>query len=160
MRKVRLFLYAIALCVVVLICLGLDSYTWNMIVWPWNIYLFLLVLILLYHPASAGEKVRFRLDTATLATIALFSVAPALALFGWWHSYPSFKLYSGNTKRAEVIFSQNENMTGLPNNLGQLIGRAQRLPLVDWTAHEFELVYLECNRLRIASSSIVCPLGF
>ena len=140
-RQRRLtILMAFIMCVVVLICLSLDGYTWNMIVWPWNIYLFLLVLTLLYKSASAGEKVRFRLDTPTLATIALFSIAPALALFGWGHSYPSFKLYSGNTKRAEVIFSQNEDLTSLPNHLGELVGRAQRLPLVDWTAHELELV--------------------
>ena len=31
-------------------------------------------------------------------------------------------------------------MTRLPGKLGQLVGRARTLPLVDWTAHEFELV--------------------
>ena len=157
-RQRRLtILMAFIMCVVVLICLGLDGYTWNMIVWPWNVYLFLLVLMLLYKSASAGEKVRFRFDTATVATIALFSIAPSLALFGWGHSYPSFKLYSGNTKRAEVIFSQNENLTGLPNDLGQLIGRAQRLPLVDWTAHEFELVvYPETYVFRRGAKGL-CP---
>jgi hypothetical protein len=150
-------LMAFFMLVVVLICLGLDGDTWNMIVWPWNIYLFLLVLILLYKPASAGEKVRFRFDTPTLVTTALFSIAPALALFGWGHSYPSFKLYSGNTKRAEVIFSQNETITRLPSNLGQLVGRAHRLPLVDWTAHEFELVvYPETYVFRRGAKGL-CP---
>jgi len=157
-RQKRLtILMAFIMLVVVLICLGLDGYTWNMIVWPWNIYLFLLLFLLLYGPASAGEKLRLRLDTPTVATIALFSIAPALALFGWGHSYPSFKLYSGNTKRAEVIFSQNENMIGLPNNLGQLVGRAQRLPLVDWTAHEFGLVvYPETYVFRRGARGL-CP---
>jgi len=157
-RQKRLtILMAFIMLVVVLICLGLDDNTWNMIVWPWNIYLFLLLFLLLYGPASAGEKLRFRLDTPTVATVALFSIAPALALFGWGHSYPSFKLYSGNTKRAEVIFSQNENITGLPNNLGELVGRAQRLPLVDWTAHEFDLVvYPETYVFRRGARGL-CP---
>lgn len=157
-RQRRLtILMAFIMCVVVLICLGLDGYIWNMIVWPWNIYLFLLVFMLLYKPGSASEKVRFRFDTATCATIALFSIAPASTLFGWGHSYPSFKLYSGNTKRAEVIFSQNEDMARLPNNLGQLVGRAQRLPLVDWTAHEFELVvYPETYVFRRGARGL-CP---
>ncbi|MGH7181005.1 MAG: hypothetical protein ACREJN_03395 [Nitrospiraceae bacterium] len=157
-RQKRLtILMAFIMLVVVLICLGLDGNTWNMIVWPWNIYLFLLLFLLLYGPASAGEKLRLRLDTPTVATIALFSIAPALALFGWGHSYPSFKLYSGNTKRAEVIFSQNENTTRLPNNLGQLVGRAQRLPLVDWTAHEFDLVvYPETYVFRRGARGL-CP---
>ena len=148
---------AFIMLVVVLTGLGLDDYKWNLIVWPWNIYLFLLVLMLLYKPASADSRARFRLDTPTLATIALFSIAPAFALFGWGHSYPSFKLYSGNTKRAVVIFGQDENIPLLPDNLGHLVGRAYRLPLVDWTAHEFELVvYPESYVFRRGAEGL-CP---
>ena len=157
-RQRRLtILMAFIMLVVVLICLGLDGETWNLIVWPWNIYLFLLVFMLLSKSASVDNKVRFGFDTATLATIVLFSIAPVLALFGWGHSYPAFKLYSGNTKRAEVIFSEHETLTGLPNNLGQLVGRARRLPLVDWTAHEFELVvYPETYVFRRGAKGL-CP---
>jgi hypothetical protein len=131
---------AFLMLVIVLTSLGLDSNTWNLIVWPWNIALFLLVFILSDKPTSFENLVRFRVDAPTLATIALFFIAPAFALFGWFHSYPAFKLYSGNTKRAEVIFSQDETVAHLPDNLGHLVSRAGTLPLVDWTAHEFELV--------------------
>jgi hypothetical protein len=148
---------AFVMLVVVLTSLGLDDDAWNLIVWPWNIYLFLLVFMLLYMPARADEKVHLRFDMPTLATIVLFSITPALALFGWGHSYPAFKLYSGNTKRAEVILSQDENMARLPNSLRQLIGRAHRLPLVDWTADEFELVvYPESYVFRRGAKGL-CP---
>jgi len=150
-------LMAFIMLVVVLVCLGFDGNTWNLIVWPWNIYLFLLVFILLSKSAAIDKKVQFGFDTARLATIALFSIVPALALFGWGHSYPSFKLYSGNTKRAEVMFSENETLTGLPINLRQLVGRARTLPLVDWTAHEFELVvYPETYVFRRGAKGL-CP---
>ena len=150
-------LMAFIMLVVVLVCLGFDGNTWNLIIWPWNIYLFLLVFILLSKSAAIDKKVQFGFDTARLATIALFSIAPALALFGWGHSYPSFKLYSGNTKRAEVMFSENETLTGLPINLRQLVGRARTLPLVDWTAHEFELVvYPETYVFRRGAKGL-CP---
>jgi hypothetical protein len=143
--------------VVVITSLGLDDDAWNIIVWPWNIYLFLLVLMLLPKPARADERVRFRFDIPTLATIVLFSITPAFALFGWGHSYPAFKLYSGNTKRAEVIFSPNENLTLLPNSLGQLVGRAHTLSLVDWTAQEFGLVvYPESYVFRRGAKGL-CP---
>jgi len=148
---------ACIMLVVVLTGLGLDGDAWNLIVWPWNIYLFLLVLMLLYKPASADERVRFRFDTPTLVTIALFSIVPMCVLFGWGHSYPAFKLYSGNTKRAEVIFGQEENIARLPANLGQLVGRARTLSLVDWTAHEFELiVYPESYVFRRGAEGL-CP---
>jgi hypothetical protein len=148
---------AFLMLVVVITSLGLDDDAWNIIVWPWNIYLFLLVLMLLPKPARADERVRFRFDIPTLATIVLFSITPAFALFGWGHSYPAFKLYSGNTKRAEVIFSPNENLTLLPNSLGQLVGRAHTLSLVDWTAQEFGLVvYPESYVFRRGAKGL-CP---
>jgi hypothetical protein len=113
--------------------------------------------MLLFTPASANDRVRFRVEAPTLATIALFSIIPSFALIGWGHAYPAFKLYSGNTKSAVVIFAQNENVTLLPNNLGQLAGRVRMLPLVDWTAHEFELVvYPESYVFRRGAEGL-CP---
>jgi len=148
---------AFLMLVVVLTSLGLDDDAWNLIVWPWNIYLFLLILMLLPKAASVEDMVRLRLDTPTLATIVLFSVTPACALFGWGHSYPAFKLYSGNTKTAEVIFSQKENIKRLPNGLGQLVGRAHTLSLVDWTVQEFGLVvYPESYVFRRGAKGL-CP---
>jgi hypothetical protein len=148
---------ALIMLVVVLACLGLDRAVWNLIVWPWNIYLFLLVLRLFYTPTAVDDRIRFRLDMPTLATIALFTVAPAFALIGWMHSYPAFKLYSGNTKRAEVIFAQDEDITSLPNNLGKLVGRAQTLSLVDWTAHEFGLVVYPESYVFQRGAKGLCP---
>ncbi len=148
---------AFVMLVTVLTSLGLDGSMWNIIVWPWNIYLFLLVLALFYRSTSGGEAVRLRLDALTFATIALFSIIPAFALFGLGHSYPALKLYSGNTKSAAVIFAQNENIALLPNDLGQLAGRLRMLPLVGWTAHEFELVvYPESYVFRRGAEGL-CP---
>ncbi len=148
---------ALTMLVVVLACLGLDREAWNLIVWPWNIYLFLLVFRLFYTPAAVDDRIRFRLDMPTLATIALFTVAPVFALIGWMHSYPAFKLYSGNTKRAEVVFAQDENVAHLPNNLGTLVGRAQTLSLVDWTAHEFGLVVYPESYVFQRGAKGLCP---
>jgi len=48
-------------------------------------------------------------------------------------------------------------LTGLPINLRQLVGRARTLPLVDWTAHEFELVvYPETYVFRRGAKGL-CP---
>jgi hypothetical protein len=148
---------AFLMLVVVITCLGLDGYQGNIIVWPWNIYLFLLVLILCSNSTVAEDVPRFRFDVPTCATIALFSIAPACVLFGWGHSYPAFKLYSGNIKRAVVLFAPDENTTWLPDNLGQWVGRSRTLSLVDWTIHEFELVvYPESYVFRRGAAGL-CP---
>jgi hypothetical protein len=79
---------ALVMLAVVLACLGASK--WNIIVLPWNVYLFAIEVILFYQPAGLGEKVRWRLDAPTLAVVTLFSVAPGFALAGWWPSYPAF----------------------------------------------------------------------
>jgi len=138
---------ALVMLVVVLACLGTSE--WNLIVWPWNVYLFAVEVILFYKPAGLIEKVRWRLDAPTLTIVTLFSVAPAFALMGWWHSYPAFKLYSGNTETAVVVFSDDENLARLPENLGQLVNHERHLSLSDWTIHEFGVaVYPESYVFR------------
>jgi hypothetical protein len=133
-------LMAFIMLVVVAACLGPTGRGWNKVVWVWNIYLFLLEFMLFYKSAAAADKAPFRLDAPALATMALFTVAPAFAMIGWWPSYPAFKLYSGNTETAEVIFAQDENVGLLPNNLGKLVDRAShRMGMDYWAADELEM---------------------
>lgn len=146
---------ALVMLVVVLACLGASE--WNMIVLPWNLYLFAVEVLLFYNPAGLVEKVRWRSDAPTISVVALFSVAPAFALAGWWHSYPAFKLYSGNTKTAVVLLPNDEDLAHLPKELGQLVNRDRHLMLSDWTVHEFgEAVYPEPYVFRRGAQGL-CP---
>ena len=58
---------ALVMLVVVLACLGTRA--WNLIVWPWNICLFVVEVILFYKPAGVTEKVRWRLDAPALTVV-------------------------------------------------------------------------------------------
>ena len=150
-------LMAFIMLVVVLACLGPVGHKWNMIVWPWNIYLFLLELILFYKPARADEGIQFQLNAPTLAAAAFFSVAPALTLFGWWPFFPSFKLYSGNVGDAEIILAQDEDAAHLPKNLGQLVDREHKIWLFEWTLREFGMAaYPESAVFRQGAKGL-CP---
>jgi hypothetical protein len=142
--------------VVILACLGPAGYRWNLSVWPWNIYLFLVEFVLFYKSSFTDENIRFEFNAPTLGAIALFSLAPALSLFGWWHSFPAFKLYSGNFKNAEVILAQDEDIMLLPKNLGQWVDH-HRLALANWTTHEFEMIaYPESYVFRRGAAGL-CP---
>jgi hypothetical protein len=155
-------LMAFCMLVVVLACLGPTGRDWNKVVWVWNIDLFLLEFVLFYRPAAAGGATRPRLrDAPALATVALFAVAPALALVGWWPSYAAFKLYSGNTETAEVMLAPDQDVALLPGHLGKLVDRAShRMGMDYWTAAELEMTaYPATYVFRRGAAGLCAYLG-
>jgi uncharacterized membrane protein YphA (DoxX/SURF4 family) len=66
----------------------------NSVVWPWNIALAVLVLIL-FRGTVQGRM--------NWAVVGVAGVLPALSFFGCWDPYLSGALYSGNTAQAVVI---------------------------------------------------------
>jgi hypothetical protein len=134
-------LMAFMMLMIVLACLGPTGHDWNRVVWVWNVYFFLLEFILFYNSSSASNRALFQFDAPALATITLFSIAPAFALIGRWPSYPAFKLYSGNIETATIIFATNENVTLLPKGFERLINRTNNTLKMDiWTANELEML--------------------
>ena len=74
--------------VVALWVLGPSGNDFNAVVWPWNLAMALLVVIL--FSTQIGSRRNFA-DLASsrpaFAVAALFSLLPALSYFGWWDSY-------------------------------------------------------------------------
>jgi hypothetical protein len=91
---------------VALFVLGPSGNQFNAVVWPWNVAMVLLVLVL-FAPAGGDWRslVKLRESRPGFAVVTLFCLLPALSYWGWWDSYLSFRLYSGNTDRAAIILS-------------------------------------------------------
>ena len=88
---------------VALLILGPLGHNQNLVVWPWNLAMVAFVLIL-FPKVSVGESWRDLLRSkAGLVLTALVTLLPTLSYFGWWDSYFSFALYSGNTAKADLI---------------------------------------------------------
>jgi hypothetical protein len=116
--------------------LGPLGHNFNWVVWPWNLAMIVLVWVLFAadtfwqarddgsgrHSSHVKEpKARRaaalgpgitqtfaelrRSKTATVV-VALFSFLPILSYAGWWDSYFSFALYSGNTANANIFISE------------------------------------------------------
>jgi uncharacterized membrane protein YphA (DoxX/SURF4 family) len=66
----------------------------NSVVWPWNIVMALLVLVM-FRGAPQGRM--------QWALVAVAAALPALSFVGLWDPYLSGALYSGNTEQAVVI---------------------------------------------------------
>lgn len=93
----------------------------NTVVWPWNIAMALMVLILFWQnrEATAGQILVPKRAFHALVLV-LFGILPPLSLMGLWDSYLSSALYSGNNYRG-VIYITQPVMDRLPMALHQYV---------------------------------------
>jgi len=118
--------------VVALWALGPFGYRINNVVWPWNVALFVLVLLLFYpdREGSARDILRPRSWLQWLAVL-LFICAPVLSYFNRWDAYPSFRLYSGNIPSAYIRVDPALR-DGFPDRVRKYISRRGILSLQLW----------------------------
>jgi len=102
LRVVAIFT-AVLVHAVALLILGPVGHNQNLVIWPWNLAMVAFVIIL-FPKVSVGQSWRDLLRSKTgLGVTALVTLLPALSYLGWWDSYFSFALYSGNTAKADLI---------------------------------------------------------
>jgi hypothetical protein len=89
---------AIATHALVLATLGPLGHATNAVVWPWNVALALLVAIAFWPGRAPAATVGRWRAPVPAAAILVFGVLPALSFVGWWDSYLSSALYSGNVE--------------------------------------------------------------
>jgi hypothetical protein len=99
---------AVAMHLVILFCLGPWGHAWNTVVWPWNVAMMVFVVVLFGRTRSVRpwHILWPRRCLAARLALVLFGVLPLLNFFGWWDSYLSAALYSGNTPDARVYINQ------------------------------------------------------
>lgn len=132
--------FSLMMCIVILGCLGPIGRDWNVIVWVWTTYLFVTAFILFFPPPRDAESLKFVLKPILFIPVILFVIAPAFALFGLWHSFPSFKLYSGNVVTAAVQLVKKEDPSLLPDGLGKLVNQERVLQIAEWTLLELNII--------------------
>lgn len=91
----------------------------NTVVWPWNVAMGFLVLILFWqNNESTARQILIPKRAFHVVVLMLFVILPPLSLFGLWDSYLSSALYSGNNFRG-VIYINRPVMDRLPPALHQ-----------------------------------------
>ncbi len=103
-RKVAV-IAAFVVHVAALIFLGPLGHGHNWIIWPWNLVMPALVLLLFPRTATAGNWAALRKAGWSLAIVVLFWGLPVLSYFGKWDSYLSFSLYTGHLTKADIFIS-------------------------------------------------------
>jgi hypothetical protein len=97
----------IMLHVIILLLMGPLGNNYNPVVWPWNIMM--IVLALLLFSGKTNERFfsvshLFKLPVFYMVMI-LFWILPAFNLVGKWETYLSFSLYSGNNHTAKILLN-------------------------------------------------------
>jgi hypothetical protein len=92
-----------------LIFLGPFGHDLNRVIWPWNLAMVGLVLVLFpaNPPARLAQNLRELRGSAPARVVALLVCAlPVLSYPGWWDKSFSFALYSGNQATADIFVSE------------------------------------------------------
>ncbi len=83
-----------------LLAIGPLGQSWNPVVWPWNLGLGILVLLLFWDDDRPAMAMVWSPGWYHRALIVLVGLLPALHPVGLWDAYPSFSLYSLNVDEA------------------------------------------------------------
>ncbi len=98
---------ALVMCLFVLLTLGPLGHNWNSIIWPWNIVMVIMVLLLFTKTETIPA--RKILDTKGSVfykfIVVVFGILPSLYFFNIWDSYVSWSLYSGTTNKSSIYLS-------------------------------------------------------
>ncbi|MBS1638019.1 MAG: hypothetical protein JST26_19050 [Bacteroidetes bacterium] len=97
-----IFMHVFILCM-----LGPMGKSYNYVVWPWNIVM--MVLCLLLFAGNTRERYyswTYLFKSGCFYLVIIFMlIAPVFSLFNRWPSYLSSSLYSGNTNSGDIILS-------------------------------------------------------
>lgn len=138
----------IAMHTAILVTLGPLGRSWNSVVWPWNLTMITLV-VLLFGASSARPAQVLGLapprSPMHVAIAFLFWFMPALSVFGLWDSYLSAALYSQNLRHGAVKVSADASAR-LPEEIRRHIESDSLLWLQDWALAELNApVYPEAR---------------
>jgi hypothetical protein len=99
----------------ILYVVGPLGHNYNPVVWPWNIAMMSLVVILFYGKDHFNfSSIKSSLSYYSIKIVfALFIMMPLFNFFNLWDSYLSHNLYSGNTSNG-VIYISNHLKAKLP----------------------------------------------
>lgn len=158
-RRVAVLL-GVTMHAVILVSIGPAGSNFNPVVWPWNGAMAALLILLFWNSMeSLPQLVRSEKFAFHRVVLVLFGAAPVLSFFGWWDSYPSFRLYSGNNDRAS-IFLTDSAYDRLHEDIGDYTyieaPGLNRLAIQDWALGELRVQPYPEPRVYRAIAQRIC----
>ncbi len=158
-RKVGVVL-AVGMHVFILLSLGPLGHNYNEMIWPWNIVMCLLVLLLFWKSEdSDGMRAVFQNGIRRIHTVAIlfFLILPSFHLVGLWDTYPSFSLYTPNP--FGTLRMSKDVRSEFPDSLSSLIEEEpsfSTISLLHWSEHELGTPIYPEKRMYIGVFRKLC----
>jgi len=132
---------------------------WNSVVWPWNVTMMALLVLLFCNADFSFAEVLWRNPIRfQKVALVLFVVLPFLSFFGLWDSYLSASLYSANLDQANILF-RGRVREQLPPPVAKYVVRlpaaTDRIIIRDWALGELNVPpYPAMRALRTVAAQI------
>jgi len=143
-----------AMILLVLAALGPFGHNWNSSVWPWNIAIFSMVIILFWKANFTLPEFikRQRKNYIGLVMFLVFWIMPVGNIFGLVDDYLSWSLYSGHVPQAALVGDQLllEKLSPAATN--------GRLKFTYWTMTEMNQIPYPADRVFRYIFADVCDL--
>jgi uncharacterized membrane protein YphA (DoxX/SURF4 family) len=154
---------AIVMHIFILTKYGPFGYNYNTVVWPWNLAMISFDVILFWKADFSFSDVLWRNPFALQKVVlVLVLVMPFFSFFGWWDSYPSWSLYSGNVAGAS-IYCSDAVAKQLPYYVQKYIKHVSSnnnlLDVRDWTMGELNVPGYPESRVYRRIGGEVCRLS-
>lgn len=156
-------LLAIGMHAFILLALGPLGNNANSVVWPWNLTMVCLLLVLFWNrPGVSTREVLWprRLRIHPILFL-LVGCVPILSFFNCWDEYLSFSLYAGR-RNAPTLYVTNAFADRLPKQILQYVFLTDKpgineINLMKWSAGELNVpIYPEPRIYRNVARSL-CP---
>jgi hypothetical protein len=161
-KKYRKYAISLALLMLafVLYTLGPLGHNWNSVVWPWNVVMALLVLVLFWRAEYFSFKDVLWVKNFPFQKIVLvlFGIMPIFSFFNIWDSYLSSTLYSGNTNNAQIYISDSAKQK-LPREIQRYVvknGSTNALDFFHWSFDELNIPPYPETRVYKAITRDMC----
>jgi hypothetical protein len=154
---------AVAMHILILAAIGPWGHNLNRVVWPWNLAMCALVILLFWRtPGVQIHDVLWGKPLFQKVALLLFGILPALSLADLWDSYLSFALYSGNQRQATIYMA--DSVAGqLPDELQEAIdeheSKVDTLDVREWSYSELNVPPYPETRIYRNVGKRVCSLA-
>lgn len=151
----------------VLLAVGPLGQNYNTVVWPWNVAMIAILVVLFRGTAEVSARAivfnrRFPLH---LAAVALFGVLPGFSYLGLWPTYLSFRLYSDQYHWATISMTPAVRLKLPPRSREEVTvasdddGYDGHLNVAYWSEHELGAIIPPEPRVFREVARRVCALA-
>jgi uncharacterized membrane protein YphA (DoxX/SURF4 family) len=133
---------AVAMHVFIMIALSPWGQNYNYVVWPWNITMAAIVVILFWKTRETVKQIIWGEGPFHIAALLLFTLAPAMSLYGGWDHYLSAAMYTSNTNRGTIFF-HDAMLERLPDGIAEYARvetpEIDSIDIAEWSAGELNV---------------------